>query len=221
MLYMVSTPIGNLSDITLRAKEVLQGVDYIVCEDTRQTKKILDRYLISNKKLVSLHEHSSPQRIEEIVEDLKNGSDIAYASDSGTPNLSDPGGRLVELSYASNIKISPIPGPSALSALISVAPFACSNFKFIGFFPRKKGRASLIKEISKSKSPIFFYESPKRVRKTLLYIYDNLKDTKRVLIGRELTKIYEEIKVLDLSKINEDNILEVPEKGEFVLAVFE
>jgi len=219
MLYMVSTPIGNLSDITLRAKEVLQLVDYIVCEDTRQTKKLLDRYSITNKKLVSLHEHSSQQKIEEIVEDLRNENNIAYASDSGTPNLSDPGGKLVELAYSSQIKISPIPGPSALAALISVAPFSCSNFKFIGFFPRKKGRASLVKQMSEAKSPVFFYESPKRVRKTLLYLYENLNN-KKVLVGRELTKIYEEVKVLDLSRFNEDNIIEVPEKGEFVLAVF-
>jgi 16S rRNA (cytidine1402-2'-O)-methyltransferase len=219
MLYMVATPIGNLSDMSSRSIDILNSVEYIACEDTRQTKKLLDRFKIK-KKLTSIHEHSSLYKLEEIVEDLKAGIDIAYASDSGTPNLSDPGGRLVELAMQNNIPVSPIPGPSALTALISVAPFSCSDFRFIGFFPRKKGRLTLTKEIATAKSPIFFYESPKRIRKTLNLLKDALPG-KKVLIGREVSKIHEQIMVLDLSLTNEDNINNIPERGEFVLAIFE
>lgn len=219
MLYIISSPIGNMSDLSERAIETLKKVNYIVCEDTRETLKILKRFAIS-KKVVSFHEHSSSEKIKDYIEDLLNGYSIAYLSDSGTPNLSDPGGRLVEQVMLNDIKVSPIPGPSALTSLISVAPFNCSEFEFIGFFPKKKGREKMAKRFALTKNPIFFFESPKRIHKTILFLAERLP-TKKLLYGRELTKIYEEIKVLDLSKLNTDNIKNIPQRGEFVLAIFE
>jgi len=219
MLYIVASPIGNLSDISSRALDVLKKVDYVLCEDTRRSFKLLDRYSLS-KRLVSYHEHSSYNKIESILSDLKDNIDIAYLSDAGTPNISDPGGKLCEIAFKNNIKVVPIPGPSALTALISVAPFSCSNFRFVGFWPKKKGRETLIKQIIDIKEPIFFYESPKRIKKTIDQLSQKLS-SRKLLIGRELTKIHEQIIVLDLSLDNADNIANIPEKGEFVLAVFE
>lgn len=219
MLYIVSTPIGNLEDISQRALKTLSEVDAILCEDTRQTSKLLSRYNI-RKRMISLHEHSSIEKIDSIIAEIKSGIDYAYVSDAGTPNLSDPGGRLVEAAYAGGITVSPIPGPSALTALISVAPFSCSDFRFIGFFPKKKGRETLTKEIASFKNPVFFYESPKRAKKTIAFLAEKLPN-KKLLVGRELTKVFEQIIVLDLSLVNADNITNIPEKGEFVLAVFE
>ena len=215
---MIASPIGNLSDISQRALDVLSSVDYVLCEDTRHTKRLLDRYSI-NTRLVSLHQHSTEDKLFSIIDDLKAGQKVACVSDSGTPNLSDPGGRLVEMAYGENLEVSPIPGASALASLVSVAPFACSDFRFIGFFPKKKGRETLARELKSIKYPVFFFESPKRIRKTIAFLQSKLPN-KKLLIGRELTKIYEQIQVLDLSKINEHNINEVPEKGEFVLAIF-
>ncbi len=219
MLYIVATPIGNLEDISARALKTLSEVDYILCEDTRQTHKLLDKYNISGR-LVSLHEHTNEQKIMGIVEDLKNGKNVAYVSDAGTPNLSDPGGKLLEFAYREGLEVSPIPGASALSALISIAPFPCSDFCFIGYFPKKKGRQTLVKELSEAKNPVFFFESPKRIHKTLQLLNVSLP-SKKVLIGRELTKIFEQLIILDLSLDNVDNISNIPEKGEFVLAIFE
>jgi len=218
MLYIIGSPIGNLGDITLRALETLKKVDFIACEDTRQTIKLLKKYNI-NKRLVSLHQHSSDKKLAFLLDELKSGREVAYLSDGGTPNLCDPGGKLNDLVEKNGVRIMPIPGPSPLLALISVAPFSCSDFRFIGFFPKKKGRETLARELAGVKYPVFFFESPKRVRKTIKFLSERLKG-KKLLIGRELTKIYEEILILDLSSINEDNLLRIPEKGEFVLAVF-
>jgi len=217
-VYMIASPIGSFSDITLRALEVMKGVDYIICEDTRQTIKLTRKYNI-NKRLISLHQHSSEAKLNFVIEELKKGRNIAYLSDGGTPNLSDPGAKLNELAMQNDIKIVPVPGPSPLLALISVAPFACSDFRFIGFFPKKKGREKLAREISTLKYPVFFFESPKRVRKTVSFLKEKTPD-KKLLIGRELTKVFEEILVLDLSAITDDNVSRIPEKGEFVLAIF-
>lgn len=215
---MVASPIGNLADITERALEVLKSVDFIACEDTRQTVKLLNKYHIY-KKLTSLHQHTSQEKLNFIIRELEAGKDVAYLSDGGTPNLSDPGGKLTLLAIQKGVSVSPIPGPNALSALISVAPFACDNFRFIGFFPKKKGRETLANELKSSKTPVFFFESPKRIKKTIKFLSERLPE-KKLLIGRELTKVFEQILVLDLSKVYNHNIDNIPEKGEFVLAIY-
>jgi 16S rRNA (cytidine1402-2'-O)-methyltransferase len=219
MLYIVSTPIGNLSDISARAIETLKTVDLILAEDTRNTKKLLDRYKITTR-IESLHEHSSDEKIAHYIEELKSDLKIAYVSDAGTPNISDPGGKLVARSLEGGVKVVPIPGPSSLTTLISVAPFSCSEFIFRGFFPKKKGRETMIKYIEGQKMPVFFFESPMRIKKTLLLLKQKLP-THSILIGRELTKIFEEILVIDLgSDEAEAKLGALTEKGELVFAVF-
>lgn len=215
MLYFVATPIGNLGDLTERVRETLSRVDFIVAEDTRQTRKILDKLQIQAKKLVSLHEHTSRAKIDWLIGELKTGKSAAYLSDAGTPNLSDPGGRLAQAAYESEIEVSPIPGPSALTALISVAPFSSSQFIFLGFFPKKKGREKLINQIKDSKIPVFFFESPYRIKKTLNLLKERMPYAK-ILIGRELTKIYEEIIWQNLADLDIDQIRE---QGEFVIGL--
>jgi len=215
MLYLVSTPIGNLGDVTFRATEILKSVDFILAEDTRQTGKLLQRYEIRTR-LVSFHEHASDEKINWVISQLKEEKDIALVSDAGTPNLSDPGGKLVEATLKSGVLVSPIPGPSALTALISVAPFACSQFIFLGYFPKKKGRQTMIKTIKNSEHPVFFYESPHRIIKTLNFLKDNL-DEYKILIGRELTKKFEEIRFFDLK--SQKDIDTIKEQGEFVFSL--
>lgn len=215
MLYLVSTPIGNLGDITFRATEILKSVDLILAEDTRQTGKLIQKYEIGTK-LVSFHEHASDEKINWVISQLKDKKDIALVSDAGTPNLSDPGGKLVEKTLKSGLPVSPIPGPSALTALISVAPFACSQFIFLGYFPKKKGRQTMIKTIKDSEYPIFFYESPHRIVKTLNFLKENL-DGFSILLGRELTKKFEEVRFFNL--MEQAEIDTIREQGEFVFSL--
>lgn len=215
MLYLVSTPIGNLGDITFRATDTLRSVDLILAEDTRQTGKLLQKYEIRTR-LISFHEHASDEKINWVILQLKKEKDVALVSDAGTPNLSDPGGKLVEEALKSGVTVSPIPGPSALTALIAVAPFACSQFTFFGYFPKKKGRQTMIKTIKESEYPVFFYESPHRIIKTLNLLKDNL-DGFNILIGRELTKKFEEIRFFDLK--SQKDIDTIREQGEFVFSL--
>ena len=214
MLYIVSTPIGNLSDLTFRVKEILEKVDFILAEDTRQSRKILARFGIG-KRIMSFHEYSSPAKLERLAGELKKGRELAYLTDAGTPNLSDPGSRLCEKVLAEGLKVTPLPGPSALTALISVAPFSCAKFLFLGFFP-KGGREKIIAEIEAQKHPVFFFESPYRIKKTLDFLRSRLSDT-RVLVGRELTKKFEEIVYCDLA--DSEKLLAIKNKGEFVVGL--
>ena len=213
MFYFVSGPIGNLSDLTLRAKQVLEGVDYILAEDTRQTGKILARYNI-DKRVVSFNQYSD-HKIQGIVRDLQLGQNIALLSDAGTPGLCDPGGKISKALLQAGLKFSSVPGPSALTALISLAPFDCSRFTFLGYFPKKKGRNKLIQEIAAMDEPVFFFESPHRICKTLELISGALP-CRNILIGRELTKKFEEIIYLNLGDLD---VSKLTAKGEFVLAI--
>jgi len=216
MLYIVATPIGNLEDITLRAKRIIGEVDFVLAEDTRRTGNLL-KLMDIKKKLVSFHEHSDQGKLDWIIGQLKDGDcSIAYICDAGTPNLSDPGGKLVEAAVENGIQTVPVPGVSALTALISVAPFSCANFLFLGYFPKKKGREKMAEYIKNQSLPVFFYESPHRIQKTLLFLSDRLAGY-RVLIGRELTKMHEEVKFLDLQDKKEFE--KITERGEFVLAI--
>lgn len=188
-LYVVATPIGNLEDITQRALRVFGQVDLIACEDTRHSKILLDHYGI-DKPLISYHQHSELQKIEKIVSELKSGKNIALITDAGTPGVCDPGNVLVEEVLKESIKVIPVPGPATLTTLISVAGMPMDRFVFYGFIPHKKGRRTMIEEIISSKYPGVFYESPHRILKTL----EVLKDAKGdIIIGRELTKKFEEV----------------------------
>lgn len=190
-LYIVATPIGNLSDITLRALETLKLVDAVLCEDTRVTGNLLKRYEIK-KPTLSCHEHTDEKKLTQIVERLQKGESFAFVSDAGTPGLSDPGNRLVAFATLANIPVIPLPGASALGAIVSVAGIDMREFVFKGFPPHKKGRETFFKSIVASDMPTIYYESPHRVMKNLTLLSELAPETK-VVIGRELTKIFEEV----------------------------
>ena len=215
-LYVVATPIGNLDDITLRALDVLKNVDVIAAEDTRNTSVLLDKYSISTK-LISCHKHSENSRLELFLGYLNEGKSIALVSDAGTPLISDPGAVLVEAVKNEGYKVIPIVGACAILALLSSIPRIDEDFKFIGFLPRVKNQ---IKEIIlKNKNEnLVFYESPNRLIETLEIIKEDYPNRKMAL-GRELTKKFEEIKVLSVSDMVEyykNNIL----KGELALMLY-
>jgi len=200
-LSIVATPIGNLEDITLRALKALASADIVLCEDTRMTKRLLDKHGIS-KSTLSYHMHSKLSKVEQIIALLKEGKKLALVSDAGTPGISDPGAELVmrvrkELAAELDsgvLKIEVLPGPSALTAALSIAGVPCADFIFLGFLPHKKGRETLFKEIALAERTMVFYESPHRIEKTLESLSKHLIDTtKRVTVCRELTKIFEEV----------------------------
>jgi len=212
-LYVVATPIGNLSDITLRALEVLKSVDYIACEDTRVSLKLLSFYNIK-KELISYHQHSKESKIEKIIKLLLSGKNIAMISDAGTPGLSDPGSKLLKAAYDNNIKVVPIPGPSTLSAILSIADFNIHEFVFLGFMPHKKGRQTKLREIAKEKRAIILFESVHRIKKLLDELSDLLGD-RQIIIGRELTKKFETIYRGKIPEV----LAELAQKGEFVIII--
>ena len=225
-LYIVATPIGNLEDVTLRALRTLKEVDLILCEDTRVTKKLLDRYEIQ-KPLLSYHHHSKLSRIEKIVEYLENGKNLALVSDAGTPGISDPGNELVASLLSpkagpldllrSGLRIIPIPGVSAITSLASVAGINMSRFAFMGFPPHKKGREKFFREVSEMKYPVIYFESPYRFLKNL-ELLSKFKPDAKLVIGRELTKMFEETKRGTLVEIADYFKLKTV-KGEIVIVV--
>lgn len=215
-LYMIATPIGNLGDISARAIETLKSVSRIAAEDTRVTKTLLTRYDIDTPAS-SLHAHTNPSKIDRLLDDVTDGKDLAYVSDAGTPAISDPGGMLVERAHARDIRVIPIPGPSAVTALLSVAGLPADQFIFLGFFPRKKGRQTALKELAETKMTTIFYESPHRIAKTVQALGEVLEPNRHIVIGRELTKKFEEVVRGPISKFVHD--LTVNPKGEFVVAV--
>ena len=224
-LYVIGTPIGNLEDITLRALRILKEADIILCEDTRVTKKLLNHYDIHTKTL-SYHAHSTLQKVDYIIELLNEGKNLALVSDAGTPAVSDPGSLLIskirEAFINSDLeapKIVAVPGASALTSALSTAGVPVQDFTFLGFLPHKKGRETLFKEILESERAMVFYESTHRILKTLESLKKFMPERK-VVIAREITKIFEETLVgtaEELLKIFTDT----PEKtrGEFVVVV--
>lgn len=197
--YVVATPIGNLKDITLRAIEVLKSVDFIVCEDTRVTGKLLERYSI-DANLFDCHKYNEKERSEKIIRFLKEGKDIAFVSDAGTPAVSDPGSVLYKELYKHNIKLIPVPGASAVTTLLSVLPRQNEFFTFCGFLSRNKQEQQKITEKYKD-STLVFYESPNRLLDTLDNIRELRGSDNMVSIGRELTKMFEEIKTGPIEEI--------------------
>jgi len=217
-LFIVATPIGNLGDMTLRALETLKSVDAILCEDTRVTSRLLAHYEIK-RPLVSCHEHTDDSRLKQLIERLEQGESLAFVSDAGTPGLSDPGNKLVSLALESDIAVVPIPGVSALATLVSVAGIDMREFMFLGFPPHKKGRETFFRKVAAAEMPVMYYESPHRVLKNL-ELLASFASGKRVIIGRELTKLFEEI----VRGTLEETLAyfgEHPEKvkGEFVVIV--
>ena len=198
-LFVIGTPIGNLEDITLRAISTLKNVDIILAEDTRNSKKILDAHNIDTK-MMSYHDHSSEKEIKKIVDLLRNGKQLALISDAGTPTISDPGYGLIRDCIRNEIGIVPIPGVSSITAAMSVSGLPSDSFTFVGFLPQKKGRLKKIKDLQKLDNTIILFESPFRLEKTLNQLLEHLGD-RTTVVGRELTKLYEEVIRGNLSDI--------------------
>ncbi len=229
-LSIVATPIGNLEDITLRALRVLKEADYVLCEDTRVTGKLLAHYEIK-AKLKRYDAHASEKVHESIVNDLKEGKNIALVSDAGTPGISDPGVFLVARARTAGARIDAIPGPSTLTAAFSIAGITGNSFAFLGFVPQKKGRETFFKGLTSYDLPVMFFESPHRIMKTLASLAasfprgtlgkceENPREV-QVTIGRELTKMHEEVvqgspgEVLQYFTDYPDHV-----RGEFVVIV--
>lgn len=216
-LYIVATPIGNLSDITLRALETLKSVDYILCEDTRVTKNLLDHYQIS-KPTISYHHHSDARKIKEIKGLLEEGKSLALVTDAGTPGISDPGNELIKY-LISNIQypnIIPIPGSSAVTAALSISGFPTDKFLFLGFPPHKNKRQQFFKNVGESEHTIVFYESGHRIKKCLGDLAAHVKGERAVVICRELTKKFETMYRTTVAELEN---LKIDERGEFVVIV--
>jgi 16S rRNA (cytidine1402-2'-O)-methyltransferase len=192
VLYVVATPIGNLEDITHRAIRILKEADLIACEDTRQSRKLLDHYAIQ-ARTVSYHEHNEAEQAEELVAKLLWGTTVAQISDAGMPGISDPGYRLITGAIASGIEVVPIPGPSALVAALIGSGLASDNFQFLGFLPAKSGqRKSALEAVRDSQHTLIFYEAPHRVHDAISDLVAVLGPERPVVIARELTKVHEE-----------------------------
>jgi 16S rRNA (cytidine1402-2'-O)-methyltransferase len=223
-LYVVATPIGNLEDMTYRAVRILSEVDMVLCEDTRTTGNLLKHYNIKNKTS-SYHSHTNTGKQNKIIAELLNGANYALVSDAGTPGISDPGSLLISQAHENNIKVVPIPGASAITAIVSASGLTGNQFAFWGFVPQKKGRETFLKNLSNSEMPVVMYESSHRIIKLFEWLTKNqdLGNTPKnkglkFIVGRELTKMFETIvsgnaeDVLSYLKSSPKNT-----KGEFVI----
>ncbi|MBT8517049.1 16S rRNA (cytidine(1402)-2'-O)-methyltransferase [Polynucleobacter paneuropaeus] len=222
-LYVVATPIGNLGDITLRALHILKAVEGIACEDTRHSVALLQQFGI-HKKCLALHEHNEMAGAQTVIQHLANHERWAYISDAGTPGVSDPGARLVQAVHAAGFRVIPIPGASAVAAAVSVGgsvlTAAEGRFQFLGFLPNKtKERDALLIQIRKSVQASIFFESPHHIQDTLKLIGKALEPDRELMIGRELTKKFEQISFIRAADIPEWLTQSSSLKGEFVVMV--
>src|SRR5215204_2578556 len=217
-LYLVATPIGNLADITHRAVQVLNDVDLIACEDTRHTHKLLNHYGIDTKT-ISYHEYNDQQRAADLIERMKQGSNIAVVSDAGTPSISDPGFRLVRAAIESEIPVVPVPGPSALISALIAAGLPTDEFFFAGFLPpRSNARRARLSELRSVPGTLIFYEGPHRLAATLKDAYEILGEREAV-VARELTKMHEEIRRGRLSELTSHYENDENARGEIVVLI--
>lgn len=220
ILWVVATPIGNLADFSIRAQDILKSVDAILCEDSRQTFKLCQHYHI-NKPLIALHKHNENQLNQSIIQRLMNGENLALVSDAGTPVISDPGGGLIYLAHQNQIKVSPVVGASSVIAGLSVSGFLADKFSFFGFIPVKLGEKQVFfNQINKINHTIVCFEAPHRIKNTLEIMQNILDCERELVIGRELTKQFEEVAFLQVKDCL-SWLMANPyrEKGEFVLII--
>lgn len=213
-LYVVATPIGNLGDITFRAVETLKSVNFIICEDTRITKILLDHYQI-NKPLLVVNAHNESKSIEKILTKLISGESCALVSDAGTPCISDPGVRLINKVLSKNIEVVGIPGASASILALSISGLPTDSFVFEGFLPQKKGRQKKLKQLAEEERTIVLYESTYRIKKLLEELNTSMPD-RLIVVARELTKKFEETWRGTASQLLQ-NFEKRITKGEFVI----
>ena len=219
-LYIVATPIGNLEDLSPRARQILSDVDLIAAEDTRHTGKLLSHFAISTRQ-TALHDHNETDAVPRVIDDLKSGRSIALVSDAGTPLISDPGFRLVRDAHAAGIVVSPIPGPSAAIAAMSAAGLPSDRFAFEGFLPAKReARKVTLKSLRAETRTLIFFESVHRIANTLQDMADVLGADRDAYLGRELSKLHEQGVLAPLRELHSKlDSGEVVSKGEFVIVV--
>ncbi len=223
ILRIVATPIGNLEDLTLRALRTLQESDYILCEDTRVSRKLLDHYQVKTST-ISYHQHSGDFKVDKIISLLRAGKNLALVTDAGTPGISDPGGKLVSLvraEFGDQVLIESVPGVSALGAAISISGAGFDRFLFLGFLPHKKGRQTMLRQIMASAYPVILYESKHRIVK-LLEELEIIREQIEldIIVTRELTKMHESFYAGTPTSVGEE-IIKDPNnlKGEFVVLI--
>lgn len=217
-VYLVATPIGNLEDITLRALRTLRECDLIACEDTRHTRKLLNRYEIQ-KPLISCHEHNEHERAQQLVQRVQAGQAVAIVSDAGLPGISDPGYRVVQAAIAAGVRVIPIPGPSAVDTAVVASGLPTDSFLYAGFLPAKSGQRIKALEALAAHSPtLVFYEAPHRLLRTLLDAQSALGD-RQAVVARELTKTHEEFLRGTLSEIHADLAARESVRGEIALLI--
>lgn len=216
MLYIVSTPIGNLEDMTFRAIRTLKEVDYIAAEDTRHSKILLDKYEIKTQVL-SYHSYSSDFKLDKIIDILKEGKSVALISDAGTPGISDPAYSLIRKALDNGIKVVPIPGASSLLAALVMSGLPMNQFLYLGFLPLKKGRQTLLKSLAEEERTIVIFEAPHRMLRTLSDLHQYLGNRK-ISICREITKMFEEAIYTTLEESTKLFTQKKP-RGEFVLVI--
>lgn len=214
MLYIIATPIGNLEDISARALRILQEVDLIAAEDTRTSGVLLKKYQITTP-MTSFHSYSDDRKVQELVEKLVAGKKVALISDAGTPGISDPGFLLVRAARAAGVTVCPIPGASAFLAALSASGLPINHFLYLGFLPMKKGRQTMLKKLQDEENTIVFYESPHRILKTLKEFSEYFPE-RRLVVAREITKIFEEFASGSAAELLEHFSKKNP-KGEFVV----
>ena len=214
-LLIIPSPIGNLADITQRSESLLSSVDYILCEDTRRTVKLMNHLKIKNS-LKSFHKFNEHSKIQSIIDDLKSGKVIGLVSDAGTPGISDPGYLIVKNCIENEIEVECLPGPTALIPALVISGIPSERFSFEGFLPIKKGRKKRLEDLSKEKRTMIFYESPHKISKTLNDLKAHFGDDRKVSVSKELTKIHESTirGTLGTISLGEGKI-----RGEFVIVV--
>ena len=218
-IYLVATPIGNLSDISIRAVDTLKNVDIIACEDTRNTIKLLNHFEIK-APLTSYHEYNKIDKAYELCEKVKTGKNIAFVSDAGMPAISDPGYELVDIAYKQGLNVTVIPGASAVVSALAISGISSRRFSFEGFLPNDKNeKKEILTELSQESRTIILYEAPHRLLKTLKELFECLGDRK-ISIVRELTKLHEEVIRGNLGKIIADyESCDIAVRGEYVLVI--
>lgn len=214
-LYMVATPIGNLGDLSRRAEDILKSVQIIAAEDTRRSSRLLAHIAHRAPELISYHEHNRVERTQRLLTRLLEGDDVALVSDAGTPLINDPGADLVSAAFDAGVGVVPVPGPSAVTAALSVCPFPSFPFRFVGFLPPKsRQRREVLRTYLADTDALIFFEAPHRIAETIKDLAE--LTARKVMLGRELTKRFETLTVVDADKLNSDS---VEPRGEFVIVV--
>ena len=214
-LILIPTPIGNLDDLTFRAIECIKDVDFILCEDTRRSLKLLNHLQIK-KPLKSFHKFNEHSKVEKVIIEIQSGIKVGLISDAGTPSISDPGYLIVKMCIDNNIDVECLPGPTALIPALAISGLPSERFTFEGFLPVKKGRKTRLQELSLEKRTMIFYESPYKLYKTLKDFYDYFGPDREISISKELTKIFENTKRGKIKEII-DTYENKKLKGEFVI----